>query len=372
MNIGKIKPILISASKADDVICLVGKHGIGKSEIVRDYCSENDLFFTPLFLSQSEVGDLIGIPISKEDEMIWTKPEWLVKMETAYLNGKKCVLFLDELNRASTDVLNASLQLILEKQIHMHKLPKNTQVISAVNPADDDQGYMVSDFDPALWDRMLKLDVEADAESWLGWARKNNINKIVRDFIANNQSKLYFITEDSNEMDATPRSWTKLASYIDDFKEISEEYHLNIINGKIGRSLGAQFYIFYTNYKDIISIDDIEKFIKKEANKTKDLVILGEKLKDFTEKIEPVILIENVNILWDKYKKIINDETKNYNDILTLFVLLYSLDMEVLTSIIKDKKENDSVSFYDLVKKDTFIVNGKNKYLIRKIKSKII
>ena len=84
MNISKIKPILKAAKIANDVVCLSGKHGIGKSEIVKQYSKENNYFFMPLFLSNQEVGDLIGIPTTRDDKtMVWTKPEWLVKMEEA-------------------------------------------------------------------------------------------------------------------------------------------------------------------------------------------------------------------------------------------------------------------------------------------------
>jgi len=87
MKISKIKPILAAAHEADDSVLMEGLHGIGKSEIVKQYCDENDYHYTALFLSHQEVGDLIGIPVTEiinnESVTLWSKPIWLQRMERA-------------------------------------------------------------------------------------------------------------------------------------------------------------------------------------------------------------------------------------------------------------------------------------------------
>ena len=370
MNISKIKPILEAAKLADDSVLLEGLHGIGKSEIVKQYTDENGYFYTVLFLSHQEVGDLIGIPVTKEvqDESltIWSKPIWLQRMDVAAANGKHCVLLLDELNRAQADVLNSALQLVLERQIHEHFLPTvngiRTQVIACTNPGDGD--YHVHSFDPALLDRFLKIDVEVDPESWLEWARKNNVNEIVRAFIVDNMTKLHFTPDNADEVGASPRSWTKLAKFVDLFDTIPSELHLNIIRGKIGSALGSEFYLFCENYDSNISISDIEKFVKKEFKKEKDFGLLGEKLKDYIGEMESITKLEHANTLFDRDKeKFLEDSTKN-TDFLALYGMLYSFEIETLTSFLKDKKANEKEYFYAFMKKDS------DRELARKIKSK--
>ena len=387
MNISQVKPILSTARLADDSVLLEGLHGIGKSEIVKQYCIENGYHYTALFLSHQEVGDLIGIPVTEmingENVTLWSKPVWLQRMTEVASKGKHCVLLLDELNRAQTDVLNSALQLVLERQIHEHSLPTvdgiKTQVIACINPTSEGD-YQVQEIDPALLDRFLKLEVEVDTEGWLNWARENNVNKIVRDFILNNPTKLHFIPEDQNDIGPTPRSWAKLGAFIDNFnkfnkldKELDKEHEsilFNIIRGKVGSSIGAQFYTFYNEYNYNINTEDIEKFIKKEWLKQKeegvfDPNVLGKKVKELTKDMEGVIKLEHANTLYNKYKDKFTDPISTSHTIIPLLGLLYSFEIEILTSFLKDKKTNDEVNFYRMMKLDF------NKQLALKIKNKI-
>ncbi len=374
MNISMVQPILKASMIADDSVIMEGLHGIGKSEVVKQYCSDNGYFYTVLFLSHQEVGDLIGMPNDDKTPdgaiLSWSKPIWLHRMEEQAKLGKHCVLLLDELNRAQTDVLNSALQLVLERQIHEHHLPEvngvRTQVIACTNPANSDEvSYQVQAMDPALLDRFLVLPVEVDPESWLKWARENDVNKIVRDFIIDNQSKLHFTPDEEGAIGATPRSWTKLAKFVDNFEDLDETLQLHIIRGKIGSALGSEFYLFYKNYSNNISIDDIEKFFKKEYKKEKDFNILGEKLKEFTEAMESITKLEHINFLFDRDKEQFGETAKTDTDFLSIFAMLYSFEIETLTSFLKDKKINDKEAFYNLMKKDA------KRELAKKIKSKV-
>jgi hypothetical protein len=375
MIIGKVKPILKAAMLADDSVLLEGPHGIGKSEIVKQYCEENDYFYTALFLSHQEVGDLIGIPVTEiinnESVTLWSKPIWLQRMERAASEGKRCILLMDELNRAQTDVLNSALQLVLERQIHEHKLPivdgYRTQIIACTNPADGDIDYQVQSLDLALVNRFLKIEVEVDNEGWLKWARENKVNKIIRDFIMENESKLYFIPEDS-DVGATPRSWTKLAKFVDLMEkgEIPEDLYINIIRGKIGAGLASQFYTFYMTYSKNISTKDIISFIKKSYKQTNNIIETGDDLKEYLSDIENIQKLEHTNTIFGKYKNQIADDNTIMTDILPIYGILYSLEIETLTSFLKDKKANEKQLFYSLMKKDI------DKNLANKIKSKVI
>ena len=58
---------LLDMTPADHNLMLVGKHGIGKSEILTDYFSKKGMPVVALFLGQmSDPGDLIGIPKKNE------------------------------------------------------------------------------------------------------------------------------------------------------------------------------------------------------------------------------------------------------------------------------------------------------------------
>jgi MoxR-like ATPase len=82
-----IKKILKVAQLSNNAVLLRGKHGIGKSQQIKQYAKENNYHLEELFLSHQEIGDLIGIPTTKEINgelaTVWTKPIWLERMYEA-------------------------------------------------------------------------------------------------------------------------------------------------------------------------------------------------------------------------------------------------------------------------------------------------
>ena len=280
MKMQDLGNLLTAAHQADDSVLLTGLHGIGKTEIAIQWAKENNIHMEVLYLSNQEVGDLIGIPkvskVNGEDVTLWTVPIWLQRLNEAAEEGKRTAVFLDEFSRAPLDIRQAALQLVLDRKIHQHHLPvvngQRTFIIAADNPDNGD--YAVETLDPALLDRFLSIPVEIDVQGWLDWARGKNVNKIVRAFIADNPSKLHFMPEEGSDdmIGATPRSWTKLAAFIDNINDIPKELHYPIINGKIGKALSAQFLNFMNNYKSMISIEDIEALVKELSEKGLSLI----------------------------------------------------------------------------------------------------
>jgi len=350
MKMQLVKPLLSAAHQADDSVLLTGLHGIGKTEIAKEWAEENNVHMEVLYLSNQEVGDLIGIPkVSVEDGKevtIWTEPSWLNRMREASKKGKTTALFLDEFSRAPLDVRQAALQLVLDRKIHQHELPitnnQKTFIIAADNPDNGD--YAVESLDPALLDRFLSIPVEIDTVGWLDWASKHNVNKIVRAFIADNPSKLHFTPEEGSDeiIGATPRSWTKLSAFIDNISNIPKELHYPIITGKIGKALSAQFLNFMNNYSNMISVEDIEELVQELDTKKVNIEKMGEAVKELTEKLEVIQKTELLNALFDKYIGLSANEAK------PMMAMYYSLDIEVLAASLKKLTQNDPDNFYNL------------------------
>lgn len=181
-----------------------------------------------------------------------------------YSKGKHTSLLLDELNRAPLDIRQASLQLILSKQIHEHTLPYHkgipSMVTACINPSD---GYQVEEMDPALLDRFLTLEVTVDAQEWLKWAEKNGVSKVVRSFIRDNQDKLHWNSTETNDNKfPTPRAWTKLSAVLENIPNAKKNpLTLDLIKGKIGESIGTRFYTYYCKFDEQITSDDIREYV---------------------------------------------------------------------------------------------------------------
>lgn len=263
-----------------------------------------------------------------------------------YNKSQASVLFLDELNRSTLDTRNASMQLILEKELNDHILPyvngRQTQIVAAINPADQ---YQVDELDPALLDRFLHIEVEADAKAFLAWGRANGLNDIVLSYIAENPNKLHFQPEEGSKdnIGASPRSWAKLASFVDVMDKIPAEIHFSIIKGKIGSALGSRFLTYMNNYSKTLKIEDIEKVIKKEM-KTKSIEEVGKAVNKLIENQE---VIQKTEMAENFFAKYIN--SKKSEDAYPLLAYLYGLDLELRASFIKQKKEDDMKTYTKFV-----------------------
>lgn len=359
MNILDAKDVLHAAALVDDSVLMCGPHGIGKSQIVEQFSEESDFFMYPLFLSHQEVGDIIGIPsdtvVDGEKVTTWSVPIWLKRMREVAKTGKRCVLFLDELNRAPLDVRQSALQLVLEGKIHEHELPvtpngEKTIVVSAVNPADE---YQVDELDPALLDRFTDITVEACVTTWLKYASVNNLSSVVRDFLAEFPDRLHFMPTDGGR-GPTPRSWTKLAKYMEKADKIPENILFGIMKGRLGKEVASQFYTYFKNYVDVVKMEDIEEYV--ENNEFNTIEEYADGIAELMSKAEAIQKTEMADKLLQKYG--------NKAKMLPFLAFLYSLEIEICVAFLKKMKSDNPKQYSNLAKIDGEL---NNKELFKRI-----
>jgi hypothetical protein len=288
----------------------------------------------------------------------------------AYLDSVRSVLLLDELNRALPDILNASLQLILDHRLHAHELPiirgQETLIIAAVNPSDG--SYTVQEFDPALLDRFVDCPVEADFKAFLTHSKATKLNKVVLDYLIDNQKKLHHVPEDGTK-GASPRSWTRLGAYIDRIESKPDNVEPGYITGTIGSSLSAQFTLFFNSYSKGITTEKIEKMIKTEITKTKKAgedinpETLAPCIVEIVEDLEAVRRSEFAESFITKFIK-----SKTAMQAMPMLTFLYALPLENLGAVLKNLQSDNITDYGHLAKLDKE-ANGKRLFL--KLVSKI-
>ena len=92
---------ILQLTPSEHNIMLIGKHGIGKSEILTSFFQQKGMKVVTLFLGQmSDPGDIIGLPSKIEaldsngnitEQTNFTPPYWFP------IDNQPVVLFLDEL-----------------------------------------------------------------------------------------------------------------------------------------------------------------------------------------------------------------------------------------------------------------------------------
>ena len=265
INISELKETLELTPSTQNIM-LVGKHGIGKSEILTSFFNEKGLKVVTLFLGQmADPGDIIGIPskVEKQDAAgkvtsltDFTPPYWFPQ------DGQPIVLFLDELNRARPEILQTVMDLTLNRKLAGKALPEGSHVISAVN---DGEEYQLTDLDPALVSRFNIYEFKPTVEEWLNWAVGEGLDERVVNFIQDNPT---WLDGDPNSKEykgldksADRRAWKHLSDVmlkVDTIKDI----HKRIIAGIVGVGAAAAFIQSVQQHKAVTGKDLLLKYDK--------------------------------------------------------------------------------------------------------------
>lgn len=275
---------ILSLTPAAQNIMLVGRHGIGKSEILTRYYTERGMDVVTLFLGQmSDPGDIIGLPDKREARTTFLPPYWWP------LDGKPIVLFLDELNRARPEVLQTIMDLALNRKLAGRSLPEGSRLIAAVNEGEE---YQITDLDPALVSRFNVYNFLPTPQEWLLWAAQNQVDSRIVDFIQEEPQWL-----DGNEgqrkgidtgLEKSPdrRAWKKVADTIAGLDELNE-VHRKLISGIIGPAATSRFVSSLSGNKLLTGMDVLLHFddckTRLQKYKLHQLAIVNESIFRFLE-----------------------------------------------------------------------------------------
>lgn len=263
-----------------------GHLGIGKSALVKQAAAimskkiGEPVALVDIRLSQQDVGDLRGIPYMVGGNTFFAPPLWypiapdyLVKQTEFLKRGghdyvpwqthKHGIIFLDELNRATREVLQCSFELTLDHKLGGVPIPEGWIVVAAIN--HDTKVYEVNRLDPAHINRFLVVDFAPTTKEWLDYAEHRTatgqMHPTVLEYIKANPSRLdpseqdlVAATRDGSQV-ATRRSWTTLAEVLMETGEelSSDEYSALLVQSCIGPLHMASFLSFAKNRSSTLS-----------------------------------------------------------------------------------------------------------------------
>ena len=243
--------------------------GIGKTSIVQQIAEERGMGFTKIDLHQlEEAGDLLGWPAPeyecqilqryKDDKgdmkvrvlpqtvwvnskqleegaganmeykqtgktrMSYAKPAWVPEY-----NEQGNLVCLDDYTRANPQLLQSSMDLILEQKYVSWSLPKKTTIILTANA--DNGEYNVNSLDEAQRTRFMNFEVEFDANTWASWAERVNIDGRCINFALSYAHELFDADDEGNRI-CNPRSFVMFANSISGITDWDKQENLEFIN----------------------------------------------------------------------------------------------------------------------------------------------
>jgi hypothetical protein len=249
-------------------VLLRGRHGIGKSCVVYQTAEALGLPVVERRASQMTEGDLLGLPTTDGGTTSFCPPDWYAEC----CNNPR-VLFLDEVDRATTEVRQGIFELTDSRKLAGHHLHPETVIFAAVNGGEHGEQYQVGEMDPAELDRWTVFDVEPSIEDWLTWA-KDNVDGMVWDFINNNRNHLEHTGDfEPNKVYPSRRSWERVNECLATAGLLGESSPtlFNLSAAFVGFEAAVSFNDFVLNYERQVTVADI--LDNGSINKTADFAI---------------------------------------------------------------------------------------------------
>lgn len=259
---------------------MIGHMGIGKSQTVYQVAERLskkfgvDVQTLCLSMHTMEAPDFNGLSYVMDGKTLFAHPHLLPS--TGY-----GILFLDELNRAPKDLLQAALTLIENREINGHRLGDGWIIVCAGNPTAENSDilYSVKELDPALRDRLTQYTLAPKAQESIDYLTKKygETNNIVR-----------WIKSEPNvvSLDGGAKTSPRSLEYLIRSLEVNKGMDMfTVMAGEIGTSATIQFQKFMTSPASIsierlLEMDDGVKQMMADFHKARNEALKDGKVND--------------------------------------------------------------------------------------------
>ena len=245
------------------VLNITSKPGVAKSAIGRSIADKMGFRYMDIRLSMVDETDVGLYPSVTEVDvdgnsvkcLDFVVPRWAIEA-----NKQPTIIHFEELNRASQQVRNAALQILLEREIGTaFKFNDNVIMMSSGNLGDED-GTDVEEFDSALNNRLVHINHVLAVDEWIENFAQDNVHRLIVSYIKAHPEQMYK-TSDNAKAYASPRSWTMLSEFIvTNFGEDASPREFlpllkEVATGYVGNS--AMKFVQYCEDMLNISIEDV-------------------------------------------------------------------------------------------------------------------
>ena len=234
---------------------IVSDPGLGKSTMVTDLVKELGLQQQDLIVAQFDAAELAGFPMLDAENKSYerARPFFLP-------TEGEGVLFLDELPQAVLANLNVVAQLVNERRIGEHVLPKGWTIVCAGNPMSAKAGTV--SMPSHLRDRLMYLDIDVCPATFREYALSQGFLPEVTTYV---HERPEWLSKFDPKQDScpSPRSWERVNSILQWKMSPEEEY--NAIQGVIGEAAVSDFIAYRKVWTKLPRFEEIIKDPKNHS-----------------------------------------------------------------------------------------------------------
>lgn len=237
---------------------LVGPPGIGKTAIMEQVAVELGIGLVSYSMTHHTRQSALGLPVIEHhsygdfeyDASEYTMSE-IIGSIYAYMRKtgiERGILFLDEVNCVSETLYPSMLQFLQFKTFGAHAVPEGWVIACAGNPPEYNRS--VHEFDVATLDRIRRIEVEPDLESWKAYAAQAGVHAAVTTFLETEPACFYRIQKTPGSTSfVTARGWEDLARMIALCERIDAPVEQELIEQFVqDAEVAEKFALYYELY----------------------------------------------------------------------------------------------------------------------------
>ncbi|MDD7314699.1 MAG: AAA family ATPase [Bacilli bacterium] len=296
-------------------IFLLGAPGIGKTAIISQITADLNIGLVNYSMTHHTRQSALGLPFIEKkvfDGKEYSISEYTMSEIIASVyelmektGVKEGILFLDEINCVSETLSPVMLQFLQYKTFGCHKVPAGWIVVTAGNPPEYNKS--VREFDIATWDRLKKIEIEPDFDTWKEYAINMHTHPAIISYLENKRDCFYKIeSTPSGKQFVTARGWSDLSDIMRIYEQKGIRIDENLIKQYLQNSVVSKnfalFYDLFVKYKADYPIDKIlsgnatnETYNKlKKAQFDERIALLDLLLSNIGDTIGQILKKENV------------------------------------------------------------------------------
>ena len=251
-------------------IIMFGPPGVGKTAIVSQVADEMGLNFVSYSITHHTRQSALGLPFIEQETFggreysvsEYTMSEIIAAVYHAMEDSgvDEGILFLDEINCVSETLSPAMLQFLQYKTFGQHKLPEGWVIVTAGNPPEYNRA--AREFDPAMMDRLKKIDVEPDLKVWSEYAQAHGMHPAILTYLDSKPGNFYCMRADvKGQRIVTARGWEDLSRMLLAYEELGREVDSDLVGQYLqDKAISEDFALYYElfrKYSDDYKVRDI-------------------------------------------------------------------------------------------------------------------
>lgn len=251
-------------------IIMFGPPGVGKTAIVSHIARELDINFVSYSITHHTRQSALGLPFISTEEFDgarcrvsqYTMSEIIAAVHQARAESgvREGILFLDEVNCVSETLAPAMLQFLQYKTFGMHRLPEGWVIVTAGNPPEYNRA--AREFDPAMLDRMKRIDVEPDVTVWQAYAAAHGVHPAITTFLDAKPGSFYKVRAGAKGAKlVTARGWEDLSRMLQAYEAEGLAVNADLVRQYLqDDDTACEFFAYYElfrTYQDDYQVPDI-------------------------------------------------------------------------------------------------------------------